>query len=162
VGPAERFRKIRYFAYGSNMAADVMERLCARPRCVGAASLPGYRLAFTRRSVKTGTGVADIVRAQGESVWGVLYEISANELAAVDRKEGYGWAYTRVVLPVRLQADGSECMAVTYTVVSKAPAAVLPSRPYLDQMIKAACARQLPHPYIEQLRSVSTADPRLP
>ena len=104
------------------MAADVMERLCPRPRYVGAASLPGYRLAFTRRSVKSGTGVADIVRAQGERVWGVLYRISANELAAIDRKEGYGWAYTRVVLPVHLQAGGSECIAVTYTVLSKAPA----------------------------------------
>jgi cation transport regulator ChaC len=149
VGLAERFRKIHYFAYGSNMAADVMERLCIQPRYVGAASLPGYRLAFTRRSVKTGTGVADVVRAQGERVWGVLYEISANELAAIDRKEGYGWAYTRVVLPVQLQADGSERMAVTYTVLSKASAAVPPSRAYLDQMIKAACERQLPHPYLE-------------
>ena len=56
------------------MAADVMERLCIRLRYVGAASLPGYRLAFTRRSVKTGTGVADIVRAQGERVWGALQD----------------------------------------------------------------------------------------
>ena len=53
---------------------------------------------------------------------GVLYRLSANELAAIDRKEGYGWAYTRVVLPVHLQAGGSECIAVTYTVLSKAPA----------------------------------------
>jgi len=162
VGLADRFRKVHYFAYGSNMAADVMERLCTRPRCVGAARLPGYRLAFTRRSVKTGTGVADIVRARGERVWGVLYEIRANELAAIDRKEGYGRAYTRVVLPVQLQADGSERMAVTYTVLSKASAVVPPSRAYLDQMIKAARERQLPLPYIERLGSVSTADLRLP
>ena len=161
MGPAESFRKVHYFAYGSNMAADVMERLCTRPRYVGAASLPGYRLAFTRRSVKTGTGVADIVRAQGERVWGALYEINANELAAIDRKEGHGRAYTRVVLPVELQADGSERMAVTYTVLSKAPAVVLPSRAYLDLMIKAARERLLPHPYIEELRSVTTADLRL-
>ena len=162
MGLADRFRKVHYFAYGSNMAADVMERLCTRPRCVGAARLPGYRLAFTRRSVKTGTGVADIVRARGERVWGVLYEIRANELAAIDRKEGYGRAYTRVVLPVQLQADGSERMAVTYTVLSKASAVVPPSRAYLDQMIKAARERQLPLPYIERLGSVSTADLRLP
>jgi cation transport regulator ChaC len=127
------------------MAADVMERLCTRPRYVGIASLPGYRLAFTRRSVKTGAGVADIVRAQDETVWGVLYKISADELMAIDRKEGYGWAYTRVMLPVQLQADGSERMAVTYTVRSKALAVVPPSRTYLDQMIKAARER-LPQP----------------
>jgi len=35
---------------------------------------------------------ADIVWAPGEQVWGVLYEIAEDELAAIDRKEGYDWA----------------------------------------------------------------------
>ena len=66
----------------------------------------GHRLAFTRKSIKTRTGGADIVQAPGETVWGVLYKINDSELAAIDRKEGHDWAYMRVVLPVLLEVGG--------------------------------------------------------
>ena len=83
---------VSYFAYASNMASEVIARLSPRHRYLGVACLADYRLAFTRRSVKGGTGVADIVWAPGEQVWGVLYEIAEDELAAIDREEGYDWA----------------------------------------------------------------------
>lgn len=80
---------VNYFAYASNMASAVIARLSPRHRYLGVACLADYRLAFTRRSVRSGTGVADVVWAPGKHVWGVLYEISEDELAAIDRKEGY-------------------------------------------------------------------------
>jgi gamma-glutamylcyclotransferase len=137
------------------MAADVIAKLCPRHRCLGVARLDDYRLAFTRRSRKTGSGVADIVRAPGQTVWGVLYEINDDELAAVDRKEGYNWAYTRVILPVRLGVGGSTRRAVTYTVRSKEPAEVPPSRQYLSGIIAAAHERGLPDSYVAQLEAVA-------
>jgi gamma-glutamylcyclotransferase (GGCT)/AIG2-like uncharacterized protein YtfP len=129
-----------YFAYASNMAPNVIARLCPRHIYLGVAHLADHRLAFTRRSMKTRTGVADIVQAAGETVWGVLYRIDDNELTAIDRKEGHDWAYKRVMLPVRLEG-GRERAAVTYTVRSKEPAQVPPSRQYLDLVIAAARAR---------------------
>jgi len=69
------------------MAPTVMARLCPGHRYLGVARLDGYRLAFTRRSVRTGSGVADIVGAPGSTVWGVVYEIGEEDLAALDRKE---------------------------------------------------------------------------
>jgi gamma-glutamylcyclotransferase (GGCT)/AIG2-like uncharacterized protein YtfP len=149
---------VTYFAYASNMAPEVIARLCPGHRYLGVARLANHRMAFTRRSVKTGTGVADIVQAAGETVWGVLYEIDDSELTAIDRKEGHGWAYTRVVLPVQLEAGGPERMAVAYTVVSKESTEVPPSRQYLDRMIRAAWARGLPSGYVERLEAVSTAE----
>jgi gamma-glutamylcyclotransferase len=151
---------VTYFAYASNMAPEVIARLCPQHRYLGVACLADHRLAFTRRSVKTGTGVADIIEAPGETVWGVLYKIADDELAAIDRKEGQGWAYTRVILPVRLEADGSECAAVTYTVRAKEPAEIAPSRQYLGQVIAAAHERGLPGPYVERLEAMSTARTR--
>lgn len=148
---------VSYFAYGSNMAPNVIVTLCPGSRFLGAACLADYRLAFTRRSRKTGTGVADIVQAPGQTVWGVLYEIRDDELAAIDRKEGYDWAYTRIVLPVRLRVGGPERTAVIYTVRSKDPTEIPPSRQYLDRIIAAARRRGLPGTYIQQLESVSTA-----
>ena len=146
-----------YFAYASNMAPDVITGLCPRHRYLGVALLADHRLAFTRRSMKTQTGVADVVRAPGATVWGVLYRIDDDELAAIDRKEGHDWAYERVTLPVRL-ADGTERVAVTYTVRYKEPAEVPPSRQYLDLVIAAARERGLPGGYIEQIEAISVAD----
>jgi gamma-glutamylcyclotransferase (GGCT)/AIG2-like uncharacterized protein YtfP len=146
-----------YFAYASNMAPAVIMRLCPQHRYLGVARLADHRLAFTRRSVRTRTGVADIVQAPGETVWGVLYEIDDNGLAAIDRKEGHDWAYTRVTLPVRLEAGGPERTAVTYTVRFKEPAQVPPAREYLDLVIAAARERGLPGPYIERIGTISIA-----
>jgi gamma-glutamylcyclotransferase len=146
-----------YFAYASNMAPNVITRLCPRHIYLGVAHLADHRLAFTRRSMKTQTGVADVVRAPGATVWGVLYTIDDNELAAVDRKEGHDWAYKRITLLVRL-AGGTERAAVTYTVRSKEPSEVPPSRQYLDLVIAAARERGLPGEYIEQIEAISVAD----
>src|ERR1700733_5570769 len=90
-----------YFAYGSNMAGDVMARLCPGHRASGIAQLAHHRLAFSRRSVRTNSGVADIVPDARHSVWGVLYELDAAMLAAIDEKEGNGWAYRRGSVQVR-------------------------------------------------------------
>jgi gamma-glutamylcyclotransferase len=145
---------INYFAYGSNMAAEVMEGMCPRNRFLGVARLDGYRLAFTRRSIRTGTGVADVIPATNETVWGALYEIEDDELTAIDRKEGYGWAYTRVMCPVLLEAGGQGQAAVVYTVRVKEPVQVLPSRQYLDCLIAAARDRRLPKAYVEKLQTM--------
>jgi gamma-glutamylcyclotransferase len=139
---------ISYFAYGSNMAADVITRVCPRHRFLGVACLADHRLAFTRRSRRTGTGVADVVATPGSIVWGTLYEVEDDELAAVDRKEGYDWAYTRIVLPVRLAAVGPELMATVYTVRVKEPTEIPPSHQYLELLIAAGRARGLPEAYV--------------
>jgi gamma-glutamylcyclotransferase len=136
------------------MAAEVMDGLCPRNRFLGVVRLDGYRLAFTRRSIRTGTGVADVIPARNETVWGALYEIEDDELTAIDRKEGYPWAYTRVMCPVLLEAGGQGHAAVVYTVRVKEPAQVLPSRQYLDRLIAAAHERRLPKVYVEKLEEM--------
>src|SRR5580704_18310032 len=99
---------ICYFAYGSNMAPSVMAQLCPGHRILGVAWLDGYRIAFTRRSVRTGTGVADIVEERGSTVWGVVYEVGEGGFASLDRKEGHGWAYVRESFTVRLESGAEQ------------------------------------------------------
>src|SRR6202020_2257009 len=109
---------VLYFAYGSNMDAALMQRICPGHRVLGVAELRDHRLAFTRRSKRTGTGVADILAAPGESVWGVLYELEDSQLAAIDEKEGNGWAYERKLLDVTLHdGGGAEHEAHAYAVI---------------------------------------------
>lgn len=142
-----------YFAYGANMADDVMAALCPGHRLLGVAELPAHRLAFTRRSIRTGTGVADVVPEAGHSVWGVLYELADGDLDALDRKEGNGWAYERVPVAVRISGESADVPALTYRVCEPEPAEVQPSAAYLDGLIAAAQARGLPPGYSAELEA---------
>jgi gamma-glutamylcyclotransferase (GGCT)/AIG2-like uncharacterized protein YtfP len=142
---------VKYFAYGSNMSPTVMTAACRGHRFLCVARLPDHQLMFNRRSIRTGTGVADVVPAKGISVWGALYELDDEDLPAIYRKEGYDWAYTREPLAVQLCDDGSEHLALTYTVRRKEPTEVPPSPEYLDGLIDAATELGLPEHYLQFL-----------
>ena len=145
--------QILYFAYASNMAEDVMDRLCPGHRFLGVAELRDHRLAFTRRSIRTASGVADIVRADGQSVWGALYRLDAAQLAAIDEKEGNGWAYRRGQVRVRLGAGAGEQDAYAYAVVTPEAAEIRPSQQYLRGLLVAARERGLPENYVAELEA---------
>jgi gamma-glutamylcyclotransferase (GGCT)/AIG2-like uncharacterized protein YtfP len=142
---------ILYFAYGSNMDPELITRLCPGHHVLGVAELRDHRLAFTRRSARTGTGVADILAARGESVWGVLYELGESELAALDEKEGNGWAYQRKALTVLLHESAGQHEAHAYAVIAPEDEHVAPSRAYLELIRAAARSRGLPQSYLEAL-----------
>ncbi len=150
----ERRSAVAYFAYGSNMAAGVMTSLCAGHRFLGIAELPGHRLAFTRRSIRTGTGVADIVPADRQSVWGALYELDDAMLAAIDEKEGNGWAYRRGRVHVRPGGGEATQGAQAYSVIAREQAEVPPSPAYLSGLLDAANERALPDEYIAALAAM--------
>ena len=61
-----------YFAYGSMMDLGEMRGRCTSAKFVAVAKLPDHSLQFTRRSIKRGCGVADVVPEPGRDVWGVV------------------------------------------------------------------------------------------
>jgi gamma-glutamylcyclotransferase len=150
-----------YFAYGSNMDEGEIRDHCPSCRYLGTACLEEHRLAFTRRSIRSGTGVADVLPAPGHEVWGALYELDDKDLDALDSKEGRGWAYAREQKRVRLSTDGSEHDAIIYTVVLKEPAEVPPSRHYLIRLIAAAEHRALPEAYVATLEQTASSATKL-
>jgi gamma-glutamylcyclotransferase (GGCT)/AIG2-like uncharacterized protein YtfP len=133
------------------MSQAVMDATCPRHRLLGRGRLPGHRLAFTRRSVRTGTGVADVLADPGSEVWGVLYELADADLDALDEKEGAGWAYARAQVRVYGE-DGSPHDALAYVVIEKAPEEVPPSAAYAEGLIAAGRERGLPQEYLAGLR----------
>ena len=144
-------REITYFAYGSNMAEHVMTDRCPGHTFIGIAELPGHRFAFSRRSIRTGTGVADVVADPATSVWGVLYEVE--DLATLDAKEGAGWAYDRS--DVSVVVGGAPCDAITYRVMRPEPAEVPPSEEYLAGILSAGAERGLPEAYLAEIRRIA-------
>ncbi|HEX3909796.1 MAG TPA: gamma-glutamylcyclotransferase family protein [Solirubrobacteraceae bacterium] len=146
-----------YFAYGRNMSASAIELACPGHRYLGRAQLPDHRLALTRRSRRTGTGVADVLAAPGAHVWGALYELDDADLAALDRKEGNGWAYERRAVRVRTDAAAGPLDAFAYAVIAPDGAHVQPSDEYLDALLTGARERGLPGEYVEALAALALA-----
>ena len=144
---------MKYFAYGSNMAGPVMEAACAEHRFLGPARLSGYRFAFMRRSVRTGTGVADVVPDARGSVWGALYELEPDRLGALDRKETLGSAYEHLDVVV-LTSDGASHRAMAYSVIAKEPVEVCPSLAYVEGLVQGARERSLPEDYLASLQAL--------
>jgi gamma-glutamylcyclotransferase (GGCT)/AIG2-like uncharacterized protein YtfP len=156
----EGLKKVKYFAYGSNMCDEVMLERCPSCRSIGAAKLENYRLAFRRKLIRTGTGAADILDLPGMTVWGVLYEITQNDLAKLDEKEGYkvndvpNSIYERIKVDVILKSTGSDqCIHTnveTYKVSTRHRQSkdIPPSLDYLDNMLKGASGYHLPENYI--------------
>jgi hypothetical protein len=142
--------RVPYFAYGSNMA-ELLKRQ-SDVEFLGPARLADYRLAFTRDSKTWQAGAADVMPAPGMCVWGALYEVSPEFLdTTLDRREGAGFAYRRIELPV--VRDGHECSALTYEVVDKV-GGLLPSAEYVEQLIDGAKRCGLPENYVRFLESL--------
>lgn len=92
---------IYYFAYGSNMNREQMLTRCPSSTKIGIACLLDHKIAFTRFSAKRESAVADILVSPGDEVWGILYKITQNDLAELDKKEGAPNIYRRVSLVVK-------------------------------------------------------------
>ena len=94
-----------YFAYGSNLNVPQMLSRCPGSVKVSPAVLHNYRLAERL--------YADIEPAAGEFVHGALYDISENDLASLDRYEGFPRVYTRKEVLVT-DSCGIYCKALVY------------------------------------------------
>ena len=138
------------FAYGSNLAASEMEAWCPEARFAGLARLPDHRLALNRRSIRWGGGAVDVVPAPGEEVWGGLYDVPDGTLDRLDAKEGEGWAYRRIAVPVEAE-DGRRLEAEAYEVIHKEPQEVLPTPEYAALLLRGARERELPEEYVARL-----------
>ncbi|MFO7311997.1 MAG: gamma-glutamylcyclotransferase family protein [Bacillota bacterium] len=142
---------VYYFAYGSCMSPEDLARDVEEFELVGPALVRGYRLAFTRYSRARRGGVADLVPDEGGVVEGVLYRLPAEQLPALDEREGAPEHYRREHVRVET-ADGNVYDDVlTYVVVDKAPEEVPPHADYVQTILRGAEA-YLSRPYVEQLR----------
>lgn len=105
VAPAPT--KTLHFAYGSNLGLAQMKARCPHHRVLGRATLAGYRWIISKR------GYANIVVSSSDSVEGVVYELSAADVASLDVHEGVSaGAYVKHNLGVRL--DGTTVEAMVY------------------------------------------------
>ena len=143
-----------YFAYGSNMESTQMQSRCPGNTPLGTACLSHYTLIFSRWSRSWNSGTADIVPAKGCEVWGMLYNLTCDDLRRVDTFADYPNSYVRQDIPV--QCQGEALPALTYIAVRQGVFA--PSKSYRNQMILGATQNNLPESYLTFLRDIETHD----
>jgi gamma-glutamylcyclotransferase (GGCT)/AIG2-like uncharacterized protein YtfP len=155
-----------YFAYGSNLDPEQMRIRCPGHRVVGLAELRDHRLTFPLTSHDWGGGVASVGLAHGESVWGAVYELSAADLATLDRYEGYRGPgdqhnlYDRETVSVQLVRadDGSFPRRLQAWIYVARPANPSPpSRRYLDAILRGARHHRLPDEVVAKLAATPVA-----
>lgn len=156
-----------YFAYGSNLNHEQMLDRCPGHSVVGLAELRDHRLVFPLHSHTWAGGVASVHAAHGPSVWGMLFELTDSDLAALDHYEGYRGpddqhnVYDRTPTYVELTRpdDGSiprRVRAFCYFARPSNPGP--PSRRYLDAILDGARHHRLPEEYIAALARTVTSE----
>jgi gamma-glutamylcyclotransferase len=132
---------VRYFAYGTNMNADIMARKELSYNVRQAATLDGYGLRFNKRSLRALLpdliGFANIVVAAEEKVEGVLYEMSDQLLDRLDTLERHPEHYQRIEVTVQTNEGPLACYTY-HAQPDKIAEGLIPSRNYINHML-AVC-----------------------
>jgi len=132
-----------HFTYGSNMSRTLMRAHAPDAQPIGCARLCGYRFIITR------DGYASVVPRAGSSVHGVLWRVTARDLALLNAYESIdAGLYRRVRLPVVCDAGRKE--ALVY--LGRDRNVGRPRPGYLDVVLTAARDWELPAPYIRSLQ----------
>ncbi len=145
-----------YFAYGSNLDESQLHRRCPSAILVTVGSLPDFRLAFTVRSAGWSAGAADVVESPGDRVWGLVFELTDEDLEQLDRFEGHPDQYQRFI--ARIEVPQGMLDAWVYTAARKEPF-VAPSRRYVGIIREAALRHGFPDAYVRMLEGVPVVDP---
>jgi gamma-glutamylcyclotransferase (GGCT)/AIG2-like uncharacterized protein YtfP len=131
-----------HFAYGSNMSRALMQARCPRAEAIGTATLSGWRFVINPE------GFGSIAPHPGERVYGVLWRLSARDLAAINAYERVdSGLYVRRHLSVRCGA--TQAIALVY--IARRRGEGLPRPGYIPLVVEAAREWQLPEAYIHAL-----------
>jgi AIG2 family protein len=125
--------------------------------CVG--YLRCRRLTFDKVS-QDGSGKCDAEQTGRESdrVYGVVFEVSQRERAALETAEGLGRGYQEELVEV-ITTEGT-CDAITYIATRKEPV-LRPYHWYKALVVAGAVEHNLPEDYVEWLRAFEAQeDPR--
>jgi gamma-glutamylcyclotransferase (GGCT)/AIG2-like uncharacterized protein YtfP len=135
-----------YFAYGSNMDAAAMAARCPRSRLIGRGRLAGFK------TILMASGFISVAPDRRMSVHGVLWDVAAGDVAALDRYEDVARGlYAKKNFPILREPVGA-VRALTY--VGARPDLGAASRGYFEGVIAAARAQALPGDYVDYLSSL--------
>ena len=135
-------RMTLHFAYGSNMSRALMSPRCPHAAEIGPAVLRGHRF------VITADGYASIMPCPGAAVHGLVWRLTARDLAALNAYERIdAGLYQARIMPVRCGARRRH--ALVY--IGRSRTLGRPKPGYLDLVLAAARELALPADYVRAL-----------
>ncbi|KAJ8904083.1 hypothetical protein NDN08_000612 [Rhodosorus marinus] len=144
-----------YFSFGSNLNKNRLQINCPSAKLISSGSLDGYELDFTLHTERWGGAAADIRVHERGTVHGAIWSIRTDQLDKLDVQEGVSIGhYYRLEIGVKTPS-GDQINCYTYKVLNP-QSGLVPSALYMRVIIQGAIDVQLPHEYIEALRSVAT------
>ena len=143
-----------YFAYGSNMNWEQMQRRCPSARFVCVASLADYSFAIARHSRLRNCGTANIFPDPGSTVWGILYHVSEADLEILD---GFEDGYVRENVSVVQNKAGEPAIETLVYIAQREDNAPLPNPEYKRLMVQGARYWKLPLSYVAMLERLEVA-----
>jgi hypothetical protein len=124
------------------MSRGLMGARCPMARPIGTATLAGWRF------IINADGLASVAAHPGARVHGVLWELSARDVAAINAYEGIASGlYETRILPVR--HDRRHASALVYTARRQGRGTPRPG--HLELVLEAARDWDLPQPYIHSI-----------
>ena len=142
-----------YFAYGSNMLRQRLHARIGTLTELGVVCLARFRLAFSKRG-NDGSGKCTLLAGGADDVvWGVAFELSAQQKLLLDRYEGPAYDIHRVSPTL-----GAQRLAA-FTYISKpahVDAACRPFHWYKNLVLAGAMQGGLPQHHISTIQAVST------
>jgi AIG2-like family len=131
-----------HFAYGSNMSRALMRLRCPGAEALGIATLAGWRFVINPE------GLGSLAPQPGSVVHGVLWRLTARDLAAVNAYESIdSGLYLRRRLAVR--CGGRQAAALVY--IARREGEGRPRPGYIDVVVEAARDWDLPAVYVRSL-----------
>lgn len=118
-----------YFAYGSNLHLEQMMARCEDAIPITQGIVRDYHLLY--RNNTRGAGAATIEPKKGCQVQGAIYEVSENDIKALDRYEGVPWLYYHEWVEVETRDRGT-LLALVYIMHSDKYSKSSPNRKYFD------------------------------
>lgn len=136
-----------------------MKERCPNSCKIGIAKLQDYALCFPRLSKKRQGGVASIKSESGATVWGVMFELSDDDVLKLNKREGYvpdrlesANSYNQIEIEVIAGNNHQPLGCFTYLATLQGE--FRPSQEYMGTIISGAKENSLPEIYIEGLAAI--------
>ncbi|MET0071793.1 MAG: gamma-glutamylcyclotransferase family protein [Candidatus Thiodiazotropha sp.] len=152
-----RVETMLYFSYGSNMSSRRLLSRVPAAEYITTAALHGHELIFHKRS-RDGSAKCDAFETKSDRqvVMGVVYEISKEDRAVLDRIEGLGKGYE--VKGVELITPQERTMAAYTYYATSIDNTLQPFHWYKHHVMAGALEYRLPLTYIDSLQRVASRE----
>jgi len=143
---------MKFFLYADNLNPSQLKRRAPEHKPIGKAYLPDHALNFCRWSSQWRCGLPSVIPSPGEKVWGMIFEITDEDMKLLDEFEGDVPEGAFHHVQVTVIADGEEKTLVN-TYAANPIGKFKPKDHYIEWVIKGLKHWKLPDDYIELWKS---------